>query len=77
MTEDTKFVEKHTDDKEVVPSTFSEYFDDFKSLLLSIESDVVKSDKENKNAQLRVRKTLRLLKAKAADFIKFSLKKPD
>lgn len=77
MTEDTKFVEKHTDDKEVVPSTFREYFDEFKSLLMSIEADIVKSDKENKNAKLRVRKTLRLLKAKAAEFIKFSFKKPD
>jgi len=43
--------------------------------LESMESDVVKSQKGNKSAGVRLRKSLRLLKGNTGDFIKFTLGK--
>ena len=44
-------------------------------LIESLESDVLKSQKGNKAASTRLRKSLRLLKHKSGDFVKFTLSK--
>jgi len=48
---------------------------EIKILVESIESDVLKSQKGNKAASTRLRKSLRLLKHKSGDFVKFTLGK--
>jgi len=40
-----------------------------------LEADVLKSEKGNKAASTRLRKSLRLLKTTSADFVKFTLGK--
>jgi len=77
MSEDTKFVEKFTDEKEKKPVTFADHHEELKQLLHSIETDVLKADKGVKSAKVSIRKVLRLLKAKSAEFVKFSLGKVD
>jgi len=57
--------------------TFQDYYDDLKLLVESIEGDVLKSEKGNKSAQVRLRKSLRLLKNKAGTYVKFSQGKLD
>ena len=52
--------------------TFDDYYQDLVLLVESLQGDVVKSEKGNKSAQVRLRKSLRLLKNKAGTFVKFS-----
>jgi hypothetical protein len=75
MSEDTKFIEKHTDEKQTTPKTFSEYYEEIKKIVESIEKDIIKSDKGIKSAKVSVRKHLRLMKTTCSDFVKFSLGK--
>lgn len=58
---------------EVLPQTVSEYFSYIKLLVESMEEDALKHDKGNKAAGVRLRKSLRLLKSKSGDFVKFTL----
>lgn len=74
MSEDQIIQEIH---EERTLETFQDYYDDLKLLVESIESDVLKSEKGNKSAQVRLRKSLRLLKTKAGTYVKFSQGKLD
>ena len=50
-------------------------YKELRVLVESLESDVLKSQKGNKAASTRLRKSLRLLKHKSGDFVKFTLGK--
>lgn len=63
--------------EEVSLETFTDYFEDLKLLVESLESDVIKSQNGNKSAKVRLRKGLRLIKTKAGTFVKFSQGKLD
>lgn len=71
---DEKIMEQ-TETHTQTPSSFTEHYEQVRLLVESLEQDVLKSQNGNKSAQVRVRKTLRLLKTKAGDFVKFSLGK--
>ena len=51
------------------------HYEFLRTLLESLELEVVKSEKGNKSAGVRLRKNLRLLKAHTQDFIRFTLDK--
>ena len=53
----------------------SSLYNEIRILVESIESDVVKSEKGNKAASVRLRKALRLLKTRSGDFVKLTLGK--
>lgn len=55
------------------PGTIEEYYTFLRTLVESMESDVLKSDKGNKAAGVRLRKSLRSLKKTSGDFVKFTL----
>ena len=74
MSEDQIVQEIHEEPK---LESFQDYYDDLKLLVESIEGDVAKSEKGNKSAQVRLRKSLRLLKNKAGTYVKFSQGKLD
>lgn len=74
MSEDQIVQEIH---EEVKLESFQDYYDDLKLLVESLEGDVLKSEKGNKSAQVRLRKSLRLLKNKAGTYVKFSQGKLD
>ena len=73
MTEE--FLQNSIKEVEVSLESIEEHYQHLKVLLESMESDVVKSQKGNKSAGVRLRKSLRLLKGNAGDFIKFTLGK--
>tara|TARA_B100001057_G_C22340850_1_gene753227 strand:+ start:321 stop:530 length:210 start_codon:yes stop_codon:yes gene_type:complete len=56
-------------------NTQQAHYDFLRTLLESLELEVVKSGKGNKSAGVRLRKNLRLLKSHTQDFIKFTLDK--
>jgi len=56
-------------------TTYENRYRQIKTLIESMESDVVKSEKGNKAAGVRLRKGLRLLKSQSGDFVKFTLGK--
>tara|TARA_Y100000592_G_scaffold45577_1_gene72338 strand:- start:407 stop:631 length:225 start_codon:yes stop_codon:yes gene_type:complete len=56
-------------------STYENRYKQIKTLIESMESDVLKSEKGNKAASVRLRKGLRLLKSQSGDFVKFTLGK--
>ena len=62
-------------DEVVVPSSNEEFYSHLKLMVESMESDVLKTEKGNKAAATRLRKSLRLLKTTSADFVKFTLGK--
>jgi len=61
--------------EEVKLDTVLDYYEVLKTLTESIESDVLKAEKGNKAAGVRLRKSLRFLKGHAGDFVKFTLGK--
>lgn len=69
MSEDQIVEEIHEETK---LETFEDYYQDLVLLVESLLGDVSKSEKGNKSAQVRLRKSLRLLKNKAGTFVKFS-----
>tara|TARA_Y100000114_G_C11763244_1_gene331186 strand:+ start:4402 stop:4623 length:222 start_codon:yes stop_codon:yes gene_type:complete len=73
MTEE--FLQNSIKEVEVSLESIEEHYHHLKVLLESMESDVVKSQKGNKSAGVRLRKSLRLLKGNTGDFIKFTLGK--
>lgn len=52
----------------------SEYYNALRIFVESLETDVLKSNKGNKAAGVRLRKSLRRLKQFSGDFVKFTLK---
>ena len=54
-------------------NSVSEYYSYIKILVESMEEDALKQDKGNKAAGVRLRKSLRLLKNKSGEFVKFTL----
>ena len=62
-------------EKVLVPSTNTGFYDHLKLMVESMEADVLKTEKGNKAAATRLRKSLRLLKTTSADFVKFTLGK--
>ena len=75
MSEDNIQNEINKLDEESVPRTNAEFYSHLKLMIESMESDVLKSEKGNKAAATRLRKSLRLLKTTSADFVKFTLGK--
>ena len=53
--------------------TYESLYREMKILVDSLESDVLKSCKGNRAAGVRLRKSLRLLKEKSGNFVKFTL----
>lgn len=51
-----------------------EYYNALRFFVEGLESDVLKSNKGNKAAGVRLRKSLRKLKQFSGDFVKFTLK---
>lgn len=66
--------QSQTDDLLENLSDNSEYYKALKLFVESLESDVLKSNKGNKAAGVRLRKSLRRLKQFSGDFVKFTLK---
>tara|TARA_B100000282_G_C31485024_1_gene377634 strand:+ start:82 stop:306 length:225 start_codon:yes stop_codon:yes gene_type:complete len=62
-------------DQDLTPESIEEYYNMLKIMVEGMESDVVKSQKGNKSAATRLRKSLRLLKNTSGDFVKFTLGK--
>ena len=56
-------------------TTYENRYNQIKTLIESMESDVVKSERGNKAASVRLRKGLSLLKNQSGDFVKFTLGK--
>lgn len=52
----------------------AEYYNALRIFVESLETDVLKSNKGNKAAGVRLRKSLRRLKQFSGDFVKFTLK---
>ena len=57
------------------PSNNQEFYSYIRLMVESMEADVIKSERGNKAAATRLRKSLRLLKATSGDFVKFTLGK--
>ena len=65
-----------TDDSDyVVPESISEFYGQVKLLVESMEEDALKANKGNKAAGVRLRKSLRYLKSRSGEFVKFTLAK--
>jgi hypothetical protein len=65
-----------TDDSDyVVPESISEFYGQVKLLVESMEEDALKANKGNKAAGVRLRKSLRYLKSRSGEFVKFTLGK--
>ena len=62
-------------EEDFVPSDISEFYGKVKLLIESMEVDVLKANKGNKAAGVRLRKSLRYLKSVSGDFVKFTLSK--
>ena len=56
-------------------NTQQDHYNFIRTLLESLEAEVIKSERGNKSAGVRLRKNLRLLKSHTQDFIKFTLNK--
>lgn len=61
--------------EELVMESNLEFYNAMKILVEQMEADVLKSNKGNKAAGVRLRKSLRLLKSHTGDFVKFTLSK--
>ncbi len=62
-------------EEDFVPSDISEFYGKVRLLIESMEEDVIKANKGNKAASVRLRKSLRYLKTVSGDFVKFTLGK--
>lgn len=74
----TEFVEKEIEKLDHVDSfedseSIQEYYDKLKLLFESVSTDVAKSNKGNKAAGVRLRKSMRALKKELGSFIKYTL----
>jgi hypothetical protein len=68
-------LQKELESNELKLESVEDYYTSLRTLVESIESDVVKTSKGNKAAGIRLRKSLRFMKAHAGDFVKFTLSK--
>lgn len=57
------------------PESIEDHYDRLKLLVESINEDVIKAQKGNKSAGIRLRKSLRLVKEYSGSFVKFTLGK--
>ena len=64
---------KEVQETQTSPSSVSEFYSYIRVLVESMEEDALKNDKGNKAAGVRLRKSLRLLKNKSGEFVKFTL----
>jgi hypothetical protein len=64
-----------SEDAEIELNSILDYYNMFKTTVESMEGDVLKADKGNKAASVRLRKTLRFLKGQSGNFVKFTLGK--
>ena len=76
----TDFVEKEIDNLDEEQSfedseNVQEYYDKLTLMFESMKTDVVKSNKGNKAAGVRLRKTARAFKKEMGNFVKFTLSK--
>ena len=62
-------------EEDFVPQDISEFYGKVKLLIESMEEDVLKANKGNKAASVRLGKSLRYLKTVSGDFVKFTLGK--
>jgi hypothetical protein len=62
-------------EEDFVPNDISEFYGKVRLLIESMEEDVLKANKGNKAAGVRLRKSLRYLKSVSGDFVKFTLSK--
>ena len=62
-------------EESVSPTSIKEYYDFLRLTIEAMESDALKSDKGNKAAGVRLRKSLRHIKGFTGDFVKFTLNK--
>jgi hypothetical protein len=68
-------LQKELESNELKLESVEDYYTSLRTLVESIESDVVKTSKGNKAAGIRLRKSLRFMKSHAGDFVKFTLSK--
>jgi hypothetical protein len=61
--------------EEVKMESIQEHYNHLKLLVDSMESDAIKTNKGNKAAGVRLRKTLRYTKGYLGEFVKFTLGK--
>jgi len=66
-------MEEQLEEIEISPSSVQEYYSSLKLIVETMESDALKSQKGNKAAGVRLRKSLRHLKKFSGDFVKFTL----
>lgn len=64
----------HIED-EYTPDSVIDFYNHIKLIVESMESDALKNEKGNKAAGVRLRKSLRHLKGKTSDFVKYTLSK--
>tara|TARA_Y100001937_G_C7063482_1_gene304888 strand:+ start:227 stop:451 length:225 start_codon:yes stop_codon:yes gene_type:complete len=73
MSEDT--INQEINQEQSLPTTHEEWYNQIKLLVESMQSDVLKSQRNNKAAGVRLRKSLRFLKEETGAFVKFTLGK--
>jgi len=66
-------MEDKLEEIEALPSSVEDYYSSLRLLVETMESDALKSQKGNKAAGVRLRKSLRHLKKFSGDFVKFTL----
>ena len=66
-------MDEKLEESEVTPTSVQEYYNSLKLLVETMELDALKSEKGNKAAGVRLRKSLRHLKKFPGDFVKFTL----
>jgi len=59
--------------EEFNPESVLEFYNHVKLIVEAMEEDALKNNKGNKAAGVRLRKSLRLLKKKSGEFVKFTL----
>ncbi len=66
-------MEERLEEVAVSPESVQEYYSSLRLLVETMESDALKSERGNKAAGVRLRKSLRHLKKFSGDFVKFTL----
>ena len=68
-------INKEIDSQDLNPSSHQDWYNQIRVLIESMELDVLKAQKNNKAASVRLRKSLRYLKSETGKFVKFTLGK--
>lgn len=75
MKTEEQIINQLDEDQQEAVMDHASLYNEIKVLVESMETDVLKSKKGNNAASTRLRKSLRLLKQKSANFVKFTLGK--